>query len=98
MIDDSAGSESGGSDLVLLGPRVPGRVGEPGALLGALVEPLFIANPGNPTAINLPNGVATRVGAITVEVEEYLAGGSSSVRADRPWPRVVCCGPTSGAA
>ena len=41
---------------------------------GALVEPLFITNPGDPTAINLPNGVATLVGAITVGVEEYLAG------------------------
>mgnify|MGYP000306519729 CR=1 FL=1 len=74
MIDESAGSEFGGSDLVLLGPRVPGPCRGAGALLGALVEPPFIMNPGNPTAINLPNGWPRSSARSRSGVEEYLAG------------------------
>jgi N-acetylmuramoyl-L-alanine amidase len=74
VIDRSAGSESGGGDLVLLGPRVPGHVDEPSAMPGALVEPLFLTNPGDLAAVDSPAGVAALGEAVAVGIEEYLAG------------------------
>lgn len=75
VIDDSAGSEGGGGDLVLLGPRVPGRVEEPSTMPGALVEPLFMTNPDDLTAIASPDGTAELAEAISSGVEEYLDEG-----------------------
>ena len=72
VIDDSAGSEGGGGDLVLLGPRVPGRVEEPSTMPGALVEPLFMTNPDDLTAIASPRGTTELAEAISAGVEEYL--------------------------
>lgn len=74
VIDDSAGSESGGGDLVLLGPRVPGYVDEPSAMPGALVEPLFLTNPGDVSAVATPRGVEVLASAISSGVEDYLDG------------------------
>ncbi|MDD7966158.1 N-acetylmuramoyl-L-alanine amidase family protein [Actinomycetospora lemnae] len=74
VIDDSAGSESGGGDLVLLGPRVPGYVEEPSAMPGALVEPLFLTNPGDLTAMATPRGVEVLASAISTGVADYLDG------------------------
>lgn len=75
VIDDSAGGESGGGNLVLLGPRIPGYVDEPSAMPGALVEPLFLTNPDDLTAVASPRGVDALSESITRGVEDYLDGG-----------------------
>lgn len=72
VIDDSSGGESRGGHLVLLGPRIPGYVDEPSVMPGALVEPLFITNPADLTAVASPRGVDTLAAAISRGVEEYL--------------------------
>ena len=72
VIDDSSGGETGGGDLVLLGPGAPGSKDEPSAMPGALVEPLFLTNPGDLTAVATPRGVDILAGAISSGVEDYL--------------------------
>lgn len=74
VVDDSSGGESGGGHLVLLGPRIPGYVDEPSAMPGALVEPLFLTNPDDLTAVASPHGVDTLAESITRGVDQYLDG------------------------
>jgi N-acetylmuramoyl-L-alanine amidase len=70
IIDDASGGEASGGHLVLLGPRIPGYVDEPSAMPGALVEPFFMTNPGDLSAVASPGGVGVLAGG----VEEYLDG------------------------
>jgi N-acetylmuramoyl-L-alanine amidase len=74
VIDDSSGGEAGGGGLVLLGPGVPGSSDEASAMPGALVEPFFLTNPGDLTAVATPRGVDVLAGAISSGVEDYLDG------------------------
>lgn len=72
IVDDSSGGEAVGGHLVLLAPRIPGYVDEPSMMPGALVEPLFLTNPDDLTAVASARGVATLADAISGGVEEYL--------------------------
>ncbi|MDD7922787.1 N-acetylmuramoyl-L-alanine amidase [Actinomycetospora chibensis] len=74
VVDDSSGGESGGGHLVLLGPRVPGYIDEPSAMPGALVEPLFLTNPGDLDAIASTTGTAALGDAISTGISDYLVG------------------------
>ncbi|MDD7942707.1 N-acetylmuramoyl-L-alanine amidase, partial [Actinomycetospora lutea] len=83
VIDDSSGGESGGGHLVLLGPRIAGYVDEPSVMPGALIEPLFLTNPGDLTAVASPRGVDTLAESIARGVDEYFSGvQQGGVRAD----------------
>ncbi|MFC5136757.1 N-acetylmuramoyl-L-alanine amidase [Actinomycetospora rhizophila] len=72
VIDDSSGGEARGGDLVLLGPGRPGSGDEASSMPGALVEPLFLTNPGDLTTVATPRGVDVLAGAISSGVEDYL--------------------------
>lgn len=74
VVDDSSGGESGGGHLVLLGPRVPGYIDEPSTMPAALVEPLFITNPADLSAVASPGGTAALGDAVAGGVTEYLDG------------------------
>ncbi|MEJ2885156.1 N-acetylmuramoyl-L-alanine amidase family protein [Actinomycetospora aeridis] len=74
IADDSSGAESGGGHLVLLGPRIPGYIDEPSAMPGALVEPLFLTNPGDLAAVADPAGTDAVGEAVATGVGEYLDG------------------------
>lgn len=74
VIDDSSGGEAGGGHLVLLGPRIPGRVDEPSAMPGALVEPLFMTSPPDLSTVATPRGIDVLAGAIHTGIEDYLGG------------------------
>jgi N-acetylmuramoyl-L-alanine amidase len=74
IADDSSGAEAGGGHLVLLGPRIPGYIDEPSAMPGALVEPLFLTNPGDLAAIADPAGTDALGEALATGVTEWLDG------------------------
>jgi N-acetylmuramoyl-L-alanine amidase len=74
IADDSSGAEAGGGHLVLLGPRIPGYIDEPSAMPGALVEPLFLTNPGDLAAIADPAGTDALGEAVATGVTEFLDG------------------------
>ncbi|MDD7938333.1 N-acetylmuramoyl-L-alanine amidase [Actinomycetospora lutea] len=74
IADDSSGAEAGGGHLVLLGPRIPGYIDEPSAMPGALVEPLFLTNPGDLAAIAEPAGTDALGDAVATGVTDFLDG------------------------
>ena len=59
-------------DLVILGPRLPGRIDEPSAMPGALIEPLFLTNPDDAALATSPEGRQVLARAIRTAVEEFL--------------------------
>lgn len=74
-VRDDTASEGGGADardLILLGPRVPGRIDEPSAMPGALIEPLFLTNPDDAALATSPEGRSVLATAIRRAVEEFL--------------------------
>lgn len=79
--DQTLASESLGSlpsdytHLVLLGPRVPGRL-QPSRMPGALSEPLFLTNPPEASAAVQPAVQNLIAGAYARAIEQFLQGGS----------------------
>lgn len=74
VVDDSSGGESGGRHLVLLGPRIPGYIDEPSAMPAALVEPLFITNAADLSAVVSPSGTEALGAAVAGGISAYLDG------------------------
>lgn len=59
-------------DLVILGPQLPGRIDEPSAMPGALIEPLFLTNPEDAALATSPEGRQVLARAIRTALEEFL--------------------------
>lgn len=72
LVDDSAGGETTGGHLVLLGPSVPGYIDAPTAMPSALIEPAFITNPDDATLLSSQRGVDALATAVTRAVDQFV--------------------------
>lgn len=68
----SEGSGPDSQDLILLGPKLPGRIDEPSAMPGALVEPLFLTNPDDAALATTTEGRKALATALGTALEDFL--------------------------